>query len=289
MRILIAIGIVVAAFAGTLVVRHWLNMPLENVPLAITEKPCNRIICLSPGLTETVFALGLGSKVVGVTRFCLYPPEAKNCPDIGGFLDPNYEAIVALRPDIVFLTPYQRELMRDLQRLGVNTCTVLQDSLADILNSYKQIGALCNCREAADVLSSELNACLDRLKRRTPNMPTVRLLLTTGRDIRTGKLNEVYAVGRGTFLDELVTLLGCENIAPGNLLEYPAVSVEGILHLDPDIIIELVADMEYDAVMETNALQAWKSLPDLRAARENKVHVLFGNYLTIPGPRGFDP
>ena len=247
MRILIAIGIVVAAFVGTLLVRHLLDMPAENVPLIITEKPCNRIICLSPGLTETVFALGLGSKVVGVTRFCLYPPEARNCPDIGGFLDPNYEAIVALRPDIVFLTPYQRELMRDLQRLGVNTCTVLQDSLADILDSYRQIGALCNCREAAETLTAELHTCLDRMKQQTQDKTALRLLLTTGRDVRTGKLDEVYAVGHGTFLDELITLLGCENIAPGNLLEYPSVSVEGILRLDPDIIIELVADMEYDS------------------------------------------
>jgi iron complex transport system substrate-binding protein len=172
-----------------------------------------------------------------------------------------------------------------LRRLGVNTCTVPQDSLADILDSYRQIGDLCNCRDAADNLASELQACLDRLNQTVTTTPRRRLLLTTGRDIRTGKLDEVYAVGRGTYLDELVTVLGCENIAPGNLLEYPAVSVEGILRLDPDIIIELVADMEYDEALEEAALQAWKSLPNLRAAQENRIHVLFGSYLTIPGPR----
>lgn len=285
MRKLIAISIVVVAFAGSFAVRHILNMPSEETSPATTETRCDRIICLSPGLTETAFALGLGNRVVGVTRYCLYPPEAQERPDIGGFLDPNYEAIVALRPDVVMVTPYQQELASDLQRLGVTICTVTQDSLEDILESYAQIGALCDCQEEAAALADTLKSTLARVAATSTDNKRPRVLMTTGRDVRSGTLNEVYAVGRGTFLDEIITLLGGENIAPGNLLEYPSLSAEGILRLDPDILIELVADQEYDKELEKTALAAWQTLPNFRAAQENRIHILFGNYLTIPGPR----
>ena len=285
MRKLIAISIVIVAFAGSFAVRHWLDMPSEATAPTNTETRCDRIICLSPGLTETAFALGLGDRVVGVTRYCLYPPEAQERPNIGGFLDPNYEAIVALRPDVVLVTPYQEELAQDLQRLGVTICTVTQDSLEDILESYAQIGALCDCQEEATALADTLKSCLARVAENTTDKKRPRVLMTTGRDVRSGTLNEVYAVGRGTFLDELITLLGGENIAPGNLLEYPSLSPEGILRLDPDILIELVADQEYNKELEATALAAWHTLPNFRAAQENRIHVLFGNYLTIPGPR----
>jgi iron complex transport system substrate-binding protein len=285
MRKLIAISIVVVAFAGSFAVRHILNMPSEETSPATTETRRDRIICLSPGLTETAFALGLGDRVVGVTRYCLYPLEAQERPDIGGFLDPNYEAIVALRPDVVLVTPYQQELARDLQRLGVTICTVTQDSLKDILESYAQIGALCDCQEEATALADTLKSCLAHVAASPTNDKHPRVLMTTGRDVRSGTLNEVYAVGRGTFLDEIITLLGGENIAPGNLLEYPSLSAEGILRLDPDILIELVADQEYDQELEATALAAWNTLPNFRVAQEKRIHVLFGNYLTIPGPR----
>lgn len=286
MRKLIAIVIVAAAFAGSFTIRQGLDMFNENDPSSLSPGgKCSRIICLSPGLTETVFALGLGNQVVGVTRFCTYPPEAEKCPNIGGFLDPNYEAIVALHPDMVLVTPYQGALAQDLQRLGVKTFTIAQDSLRDILESYQYIGALCNCQQEASLLSDTLENSLDRITQNITDRIRPRILVTTGRDIRSGTLSEVYAVGQGTFLDELITLLGGDNIAPGKLLEYPSLSAEGILRLDPDIIIELAANQDYDEKLEQTALAAWEELPNLRAAQKKRIHILFGNYLTIPGPR----
>ena len=284
MRVFISILIVIAAFAGSFALRRWVDA-LQDEAQTPPAQACARILCLSPGLTETVFALGLGDRVVGVTRYCLYPPETQQRPNIGGFLDPNYEAIVALRPDIVLVTPYQENLTQDLQRLGVVVHSISQDSLNDIRESYRRIGALCGCQEQADMLTDALDACLARIMQETTERPRQRALMTTGRDVRSGALDEVYAVGRGTFLDELLTLLGGENIAPGDLFEYPSLSAEGILRLDPDIIIELVADREYDEELEEKALAAWRALPGLRADRENRIFVLFGGYLTIPGPR----
>jgi len=284
MRVFIAISIVVIAFVGSFALRRWIDTPPGDAPPQPTQL-CERILCLSPGLTETVFALGLGARVVGVTRYCLYPPEAQQRASVGGFLDPNYEAIVALRPDVVFVTPYQRELADDLRRLGVAVHAIAQDSLDDIRESYQNIAALCGCHDEADTLTDALNAAVAHARNAQTGGPRPRVLMTTGRDVRSGALDEVYAVGRGTFLDELLTLLGGENIAPGNLLEYPSLSAEGILRLDPDIIVELVADSEYDRELEDKALAAWQALPNLRAAREGRIHILFGNYLTVPGPR----
>lgn len=284
MRIVIAISIIAAAFAASFVIRGWLEEPHPEAS-APPVGDCTRVVCLSPGLTETMFALGLGDLVVGVTRYCLYPPEATERPNIGGFLDPNYEAVVALRPGMALATPYQKELAADLQRLGVVVHAISQDSLADIRDSYQHVAELCGAHEQAAALTETLDETVARITREQRDKPRPRVLMTTGRDVGSGTLDEVYAVGHGTFLDELLTRAGGENIAPGGVLEYPALSAEGILRLDPDIIIELVADREYDAALEERALSAWQTLPNLRAARERRIYALFGSYLTIPGPR----
>ncbi len=284
MRKIIAILIVVAAFVVSIALQQMIGAPDDTITPSVTTE-CTRLVSLSPGLTETVFALGLGERVAGVTRYCLYPPETQERTRVGGFLDPNYEAIVALRPGMVLVTPYQQELAADLQRLGIATFAVAQDSLADIRESYRIIAGMCDCHEQAETLVAKLDAAIDRMQTHRDEKARPRVLMTTGRDVRSGTLDEVYAVGRDTFLDELLTLAGGENIAPGGALEYPALSGEGILRLDPDIIIELVADRQYDDTLEARALEAWRALPTLRAAQENRIHVLFGAHLTVPGPR----
>ncbi len=285
MRTALAVSIIIAAFAASFLIRSLLITPQSTDDAPSSPQTCARAVCLSPGLTETMFALGLGDRVVGVTRFCLYPDAAQDRLSVGGFLDPNYEAVVALRPDMVLVTPYQQELAVDLQRLGMTVHAVSQDSLADIRDSYHHIAALCGNDTRADVLVAELDTTISRLVEARHDKSRPRVLMTTGRDVRSNALDEIYAVGRGTFLDELLTLAGGENIAPGGALEYPALSGESILRLDPDIIIELVADQEEEAGLRATALGAWRALPRLRATRDNRVYVLFGAHLTVPGPR----
>lgn len=285
MRITVVIAIIIVVFGISATLRMWLHaIPAHPEP----ETVCGRILCLSPGITETVFALGLGDQIVGATRYCLYPPEASALPKVGGLLDPNYEAMVALRPDVVLLTPYHRDHLIELQRLGLACLVVAQDSLEDIRASYFQIGAFCGRPAAAEALAAELDAALDKVRRKILDQPRLRVLMTTGRDVQSGTLDEVYAVGPGTYLSEMLTLAGGENIVPGRPAEYPALSAEGILNLNPEVIIELAPDQEIDAAARERALAPWRALSTVDAVRHNRLYLLSGAYLTIPGPRAVE-
>ena len=286
MRLLVVITIVIAIFGASAVLKVWLDAP--EVDNDVPFIACGRLICLSPGITETVFALGLGDRVAGVTRFCLYPPETALLPKVGGLLDPNYEAMVALRPDVALLTPYHRDHLSELRRLGVSCLVIHQDSLAEIRESYFQLGALCGRLSEAEHLAALLDNAIEEARRRSAGKPRIRVLMTTGRDVRSGKLDEVYAVSTGTFLSELLALAGGANIIEGGLAEYPALSAEGILNLNPEVIIELVPDRELDAEARDQALAPWRAFSTVDAVRDKRLYVLSGAYLTIPGPRAVD-
>jgi len=283
-RIAIAAVVILPAFAASFMMKHWVRERLVDLePRADATVSCGRVVSMSPGITETVFALGLGSRVVGVTRYCAYPPEAASRFQVGGFLDPNYEALLALRPDLILLTPFHRELWPELDQLGLHYEVIAQDTVADIRGSFIRLGALCGCETQAQTMAADLDRHLADIARHTEGRPRQRVLMTTGRDVHSGTLNDVYAVSSGSFLSELLTLAGGENCVPGGAAEYPALSAEGILRLDPEVIIEFGPDTGAGAASE--AVSAWRALPGLAAVRQARVFYLGGAQFTIPGPR----
>ncbi len=243
-----------------------------------------RIVSLAPSLTETLFALGAGEAVVGVTEFCTFPPEARDLPRVGGYYDTNLEAVLGLRPDLVVLLPESREARERLDRMGLRTLTVEQHSLAGIYRSYQVLGSATGHEAEAAVLAERFAAACRRLRERTRSLPVRRVLLVLGRDHGADDLREVYAAGRGELYDELLGLCGCVNAFRADRPRYPKLSAEGVLALDPDLVLELVPTAEGDRG-EAALLSAWRRLPGLRAAREGNVRVLVGDELTIPGPR----
>lgn len=286
MRMFIVICLASVVFLFSFLMQSWLTTLSPTGNSSVPPAPsCHRMVSMSPGITETLFALGLGEQLVGVTRFCTYPPETSSIANIGGLLDTNYEAILALSPDWVLMSPYHKDHQLEFKRMGIACLVVHQDSLAEIQDSFLLIGSLCAREMQAQQLVEVQRAHLQTLQEQTAAAPRQRVLLLTGRDIRSGKLDELYAVGPGSFLDEIIAIAGGINCAPGKRLEYPALSAEGLLQLDPDVIIELAGDVENaDDVRET-ALAAWRVLPGLRALEMHRIHLLTGAYLTIPGPR----
>ncbi len=291
MRFWIIVAVAVLLLAASYGVRHMAHLD-GATPAATPDNggtpPAGgygRIISLSPGLTETLFAVGAGGRVAGVTRFCNWPPEAAALPKVGGFLDPNYEAMVALRPDLVVMMPSNRAHHAELERLGLRCAVVDQTTLNDILDSVETLGRLSGNEAKAREIRASMQQRIEAVRAKAAPLPHPRVLLSSGRDLRAGKLDEVYIVGRKTFLGDILGIAGGENSFPESAVDYPALSGEAILRLNPDVIVEFTNGLEELGLTREDAVAPWRALPGLAAAEKGRIAILDGAQLTIPGPR----
>ncbi|MCK5087290.1 MAG: ABC transporter substrate-binding protein [Melioribacteraceae bacterium] len=244
-----------------------------------------RIISLSPSTTETIFALGLGSKLVGVTQFCNYPPEAKEIKNVGGYFDPNYEAITMLQPDLVIILPEHESVKQYLSELGINYLVVNNKTIADILSTIETIGKVCNAEIKAGQLLQDINSRINNIKEKTKDLGLPRVLISVGRTIGEETLKEVYIVGQNTYYNELINFAGGENAFQNDRIEYPMLSAEGIILINPEIIIDLIADLESSGLTESKVKEEWESVGSVEAVKNNRLYVFTKGYIVIPGPR----
>ncbi|MBN1351615.1 ABC transporter substrate-binding protein [candidate division KSB1 bacterium] len=249
------------------------------------QTSCQRIISLSPSTTEILFALGLGDRVVGVTRYCTYPPEARKKATVGGYLDPNYEAIVMLKPDVVILLPEHQNAAAFLDELGIQHFTIDNKAIADILSAIRLVGETCGAREKAQKLLADIDRMMNSIQEQTKSLPRPRVMICIGRPLNTGALEEVYIAGRGTSYDELIVAAGGSNAFSDKKPAYPMLSAEGIINVNPDIIIDLIADMEQKGLTESVALKEWQSVAGVNAVKNNRLYALSQSYSFVPGPR----
>ncbi len=244
-----------------------------------------RIVSLSPSVTEILYALDLGDKVVGVTRYCLYPPEAKEKPKVGGLLDPSFEAILALKPDLVILVPDQKDFEAGLSQLNLPYLEVSQYGLQEILDSIVKIGEVCGAEQNAQRLSASIEARAKSLGERMANRPRTRALISVGRDYGSGSLGQVYISGPGTFYDELLKLAGGVNAYQEGTVKYPVVSAEGILRMNPEAIIEIAPGVVPGSSEAEAIVRDWQEIPQVSAVMDSRVYVFGEEFMTIPGPR----
>ncbi len=240
-----------------------------------------RVVCMSPAYTEICFALGKGDLMVGVTDFCSYPPEVKRLTRVGGFLNPNLELIVRLKPDLVLTAPEQPELRKNLNQLGIATLEVPVHNFAEIRAGIATIARALHAEPAGEALARAFTRGVGALPL-PPGERRPRVLVVVGRTI--GDLSSVYVAGRGTFLSEVLASAGGENVYEGSIL-YPNLSLEGIAGLNPDVILELRPGESLSPEARVRAVEDWKQLPFVRAVREGRVYLLTDDCIDIPGPR----
>ena len=246
------------------------------------KKNYERIISLSPSTTETLFALGLGNKVVGRTRFCNYPPEVKNIAEVGGYVDPNYEAMIALDPDLIILLPEQEEIKQKLKDIKLNFLTVNNKTISDIKNTIKIIGNNCNAQTASQKLLSDIDKSIKNIKEKTKFLAKPKVIISIGRTFGNGTIKEVYVAGKNTFYDELITFAGGTNAIANNVNPYPMLSAEGLIHINPQVIIDFVTDKN---ITKKNIMKDWQSISSVDAIKNNRVVIFSNDYIVIPGPR----
>jgi len=274
------------AAAVTLVVMTALACSPEAPPAPAPAPSASpeRIVSLAPSVTEVVYDLGLGPKVVGVSDFAAWPPEVAKVERLGGLLDPNLEKLTVLRPDLVLLHVSAERVAEHTARLGIRTVSVRSETLDDIFASYRTIGAATGTEAEATRRVAALEAELARFRPREASGPRPKVLMVVGRN--PGTLEGLVVVGRGVFLDELLERVGGQNALPPSVVApWPQVNKESLLEADPAIIVELSPGGPTDAEAQRAALAPWGQLPGLKAVREGRVHMLTGDWLLLPGPR----
>jgi iron complex transport system substrate-binding protein len=232
-----------------------------------------RIVSLAPSMTETIYALGLGERIVGVTTFCDYPPEAKEKPRIGGMSNPSLEAVVSARPDIVVMTTNgnPREFERRLGAMGIKTYVSMARRIEELPGSIREMGRVLGVKERADSYA-------DGLERR---------LATFGKDASDrGKAlfvvwpEPLIVAGPGTEIDDALGMLGFTNIASGLKTNYPKYSIEEAIRQMPDYIF--IGRGHADMVKLSEKLR--RNLKSTPAVKRGRVFYLSDNLYRL-GPR----
>ncbi len=261
-----------------------LGDPSQATDVTLEEKACRRIVSMAPSITESLFALGLGERIVGVTDFCDHPSEALTKSKVGGYYNLNYEAVLALRPDLVVCLPEHHEHLESLDQLDLKHMTVDHRRVTTILESLIALGQACNASDQAQILVQEIRRRMAGVQNRVIDERRPRVLVCVGRNMGSATIDEVYVAGRGGFYDEMITLAGGTNAYQDNLA-FPLITGEGLLRLEPEIIIDMVADLPEKGLSEAAVLKQWDSLGDLQAVRDKRVFLFTEDFVVIPGPR----
>jgi iron complex transport system substrate-binding protein len=246
------------------------------------QKEPKRIISLAPAITETLFALRLGDRLIGVTTYCKYPPQANKIEKVGGYIDANIEKIIALKPDLVILSKEHDKTKHELINMGIAVLQVDLSSIANICTSFVLIGKRCNVLSAAESLSNIFkNKIIDQ---KTTKKTNLKVCFCVGHDMPgTGDISSVFVAGDISYYNDLIEAAGASNIIKNKKLEYLKLSKEGIIALKPDLIIEAAITMENFPC--SLLINDWKSLNMIPAVRNNKIFCINKDYTTIPGPR----
>ncbi len=235
-------------------------------------QPARRIVSLSPAVTELVFALGVGDRVVGRTTWCDYPPAARAVPSVGDGLTPNVEAIAARRPDLVVL--YRSQLdetaAAQLTRLGLAAVVLRQDRLEDVARAARLLGRLTGRAAAGDLLADSVTRVLARPA--TPLRVRVAFVVWDSPPI---------VIGGGSYLDQLATLAGGEHVFHDIGAASATVALETIATRDPDVIVVL----RDSAGPEPPSFARRAEWRVIRAVREGRFVYLTGSLFGRPGPR----
>jgi iron complex transport system substrate-binding protein len=240
-----------------------------------TPSHSRRIISLAPSVTETLFAIGAGAEVVGVSQYCDYPFQARRLPKIGSFLTPNIEAIVALRPTLVIGLPTSSDLreIRALQAIGIATLEVNDNSVAAIEAGVETIGDAVGQPQAAGDLVAQIRSRITATEEKLANAQPRRVLMVVGHQ-------PLVAVGRGTYLDELLTLAHARNVAAFSKQSWPRLSLEYIVAIRPEVILDGQMGTDPGAPAEF-----WARYPSIPAVSQQQVFGYPDDLALHPGPR----
>lgn len=255
------------------------NLPTREVTddlgrKVIVPEKIERAVSLAPNLTENVFAVGAGDKLVGVTTFCNYPPEAKKIAKVSDTQTPNLEAIIALKPQIIFVsTASQLEnFTNTLENQNIAVFVTNPNNLEDVFKNLKTFGELFGTSEQAEKLVTELQKRVDDVEEKIKTKPKVKVFVQIDKD-------SLYTIGKDSFITDLINRAGGESVTKDVATAYPKISKETALALNPDAII--LSESE-------NNLQPNEVFKNSNAVKNGKVFKINADIISRPSPRLVD-
>ena len=240
-----------------------------NVPVKI-----DRAISLAPSLTEMIFAVGAGDTLVGVTSYCNYPEQAKAIEKVGDTMTPNIERIIALKPQIVFVsTASQLEAFtKTLDDQGIAVFVSDGKSLDDVYRSLNQFGDLFGTKKRAANLVSDLTRRSEAVRSRLEGKPSPKVFVQISND-------PLFTIGKDSFLTEILEHAGGASATKDVPTAYPKLSKETAMALNPDAII--LSDSDDNR----GPNDVFKNSP---AVKNGRVYKINADIISRPGPRLVD-
>jgi len=242
----------------------------------VNEAP-RRIVSVAPNVTEILFTLGLGDRLVGVSTYCQYPPEALKIEKVGGYINPSLEKIVALRPDLV-VGIAEGDLRTFVDRLAALKIPVYianpRDAL-EVLTSIRKIGEITFAQEPAREIVRSMEEKIRRIQDRVQGRPRPRVLHILD-------FNPLISAGKGTFVDDLIRLGGGRNVAETATGKYPHFSMEEVLVQDPEVILLASMKSQDPLVKQRRWWERWKTIS---AVKQGRIYVLDSDLIHRPSPR----
>ncbi|HTH50453.1 MAG TPA: cobalamin-binding protein [Pyrinomonadaceae bacterium] len=276
---LVALSVAIAACGGAKS-----SGPAANLPVRVVnddmQRPVNvpvdvkRAVSLAPSVTENVFAVGAGDRLVGVTTFCNYPEEAKGIAKIGDTMTPNMEAIVALKPDVVLVsTASQVEAFtKTLAQNHIAVYVMDPATLTDVFNSLERLAALFGTTDKLQKVLPGLRNRAGDVELKAGNLPKTRVFVQISRE-------PLFTIGKTAFLNDVINKAGGASVTADVETAFPKLSKETASALDPEVII--LSDSEDD--QEPN--EAFKNSA---AVKNGRVYKINADIISRPGPRLVD-
>ncbi|WP_434565526.1 ABC transporter substrate-binding protein [Thermoanaerobacterium thermosaccharolyticum] len=251
-------------------------------PLKITDfmgrqvtikKEPKRIVSLSPSTTELIYAIGAGKDVVGVTNYDDYPPEVKSVAKVGGYEGPNIEAILAQKPDIVFASNLSgKDQMETLQKSGIPVVVLEAQNINQIYDSIKILGEIIGNVEKGNEIINKMKDKIKEINYKVKDLPKVNVFYVVD-------TNGNWTAGKGTFIDELITLAGGNNVA-SDANGWAQYSMEKLMQKNPDVIITS------QHATNANNIKNMPGYKDTKAAKDGKIFIISNDdIITKPSNR----
>jgi len=256
--------------------------PSKKPVRAVAGAP-RRIITIAPNAAEIISTLGAADRLVAVSQFCKYPPDLANLPRVGGLINPNLEAILALDPDLVILGGRCPEIERFCESCGIAFHNDPTECLEDVFSKISTLGEIVERQAAARRLAGEMRRRLDAITAATRACARPRVLFVTSR--AAASLASVTTAGKDTFVSEMIDRAGGVNVFGHLDVPYPQVSLEDILMAQPEVIIEAMPGETSSDALREEARRQWSRIGPMPATRTDRVYVVTESHLLIPSPR----